>query len=127
MVKAPARNDDDDDDNDRRHHDAPKTVVGQPGVLTQPEPGPGAPLVGATGVKGEHIVDGERDPDTIAEEQRIRSARYEAEGFDLGRKDTQSNTDETRHSLAHDKHDDRRDADKRDAEIHKSAPQPHKK
>lgn len=42
------------------------------------EPGPGAPLVGATGVKGEHIEDGERDPDTIAEEQRRRSAAYEA-------------------------------------------------
>jgi hypothetical protein len=40
-------------------------------------------LVGATGVKGEHIVDGERDPDTIAEEQRRRSAEYEAHGFDL--------------------------------------------
>jgi hypothetical protein len=34
--------------------------------------------VGATGVKGEHIIDGERDPDTIAEEQRRRSAAMEA-------------------------------------------------
>jgi hypothetical protein len=96
MARSPAR--DDDDDDDRRRHDAPapKTVAAQPGVLTQPEPAIGSiPLVGATGVKGEHIVDGERDPDTIAEEQRIRSARYEAEGFDLGRKDTQSNTAET--------------------------------
>jgi len=76
----------------KHEHDEPapaaKTVAAQPGVLTQPEPGPGVPLVGATGVKGEHIVDGERDPDTIAEEQRIRSARYEAEGFDLSRRDT---------------------------------------
>ena len=58
----------------------PKKVVGEEGSLVMPlaEPGPGGPLVGATGVKGEHIEDGERDPDTIAEEQRIRSAAYEA-------------------------------------------------
>ena len=43
------------------------------------EAGPGKPLVGATGVLGDHIDDGERDPHTIAEEQRIRSAlTYEA-------------------------------------------------
>lgn len=68
-------------------HDEPapaaKTVAAQPGVLTQPEPGPGAPLVGATGVKGEHIADGERDPDTIAEEQRRRSAYYEEHGYGI--------------------------------------------
>jgi len=72
---------DDDDDDDRRRHDAPapKTVAAQPGVLTQPEPAIGSiPLVGATGVKGEHIEDGERDPGTIAEEQRRRSAALEA-------------------------------------------------
>jgi hypothetical protein len=47
------------------------------------EPG-GAPLVGATSVIGDHIEDGERDPHTIAEEQRIRSALYEASlGKDL--------------------------------------------
>jgi hypothetical protein len=32
------------------------------------------------GVKGEPIEDGERDPDTIAEEQRMRSAEMEAMG-----------------------------------------------
>ena len=42
------------------------------------EPGPGEPLVGATSVIGDHIEDGERDPHTIAEEQRRRSALYEA-------------------------------------------------
>ena len=50
------------------------------------EPGPGEPLVGATSVIGDHIEDGERDPHTIAEEQRIRSAAYEADiGKDLPR------------------------------------------
>jgi hypothetical protein len=33
------------------------------------------------GVKGEPIEDGERDPDTIAEEQRRRSADMEAKGI----------------------------------------------
>ena len=47
-------------------------------VMPLAEAAPGQPLVGATGVKGEHIEDGERDPDTIAEEQRRRSAEYEA-------------------------------------------------
>jgi hypothetical protein len=42
------------------------------------EPGPGEPLVGARSVNGEWIPDGERDPHTIAEEQRIRSAADEA-------------------------------------------------
>ena len=72
-------------------HDEPRACV-RPSLRSRRpfgdaagEPGPGAPLVGATGVKGEHIVDGERDPDTIAEEQRIRSAEYEAHGFDLSR------------------------------------------
>ena len=34
------------------------------------------------GVKGEPIEDGERDPDTIAEEQRRRSAEMEAMGVE---------------------------------------------
>ena len=58
----------------------PAKVVGQEGSLVMPltEPAIGdKPLVGATGVKGEHIEDGERDPDTIAEEQRRRSEDYE--------------------------------------------------
>jgi hypothetical protein len=40
------------------------------------------------GVNGEPIADAERDPGTIAEEQRRRSAEYEAHGFDLSRRDT---------------------------------------
>jgi hypothetical protein len=61
-------------------HDAPRAKKVGEDALVMPlaEPGPGKPLVGATGVKGEHLEDGERDPDTIAEEQRIRSALYEA-------------------------------------------------
>ena len=57
-----------------------RKVVGEEGSLVMPlaEPGPGEPLVGATSVIGEHLEDGERDPHTIAEEQRIRSAAYEA-------------------------------------------------
>ena len=55
-------------------------IVGEEGSLVLPlaEPGPGEPLVGATSVTGDHIEDGERDPHTIAEEQRRRSALYEA-------------------------------------------------
>jgi hypothetical protein len=66
---------------DEPHRDPPpKKVVGEEGSLVLPlaEPSPGAPLVGATSVTGEHIEDGERDPDTIAEEQRRRSALMEA-------------------------------------------------
>jgi hypothetical protein len=44
--------------------------------LPEAEPALGEPLIGARGVKGEHIEDGERDPDTIAEEQRRRSDEY---------------------------------------------------
>lgn len=56
----------------------PAKVVGQEGSLVLPlADAGGPPLVGATGVKGEHIEDGERDPDTIAEEQRRRSQAYE--------------------------------------------------
>ena len=61
------------------HEPAPAKVVGQEGALVMPltEPAIGdKPLVGATGVKGEHIEDGERDPGTIAEEQRRRSEEY---------------------------------------------------
>ena len=62
-------------------HDAPARHEAErdaPLVMPLAEPGPGAPLVGATSVIGDHIEDGERDPHTIAEEQRIRSAVYEA-------------------------------------------------
>ena len=60
------------------HHAPPKTVAEAPLVMPLAEAGPGKPLVGATSVIGEHLEDGERDPHTIAEEQRIRSAAYEA-------------------------------------------------
>lgn len=64
---------------DHREHPSRK-LVGEEGSLVMPlaEPGPGEPLVGATSVIGDHLEDGERDPHTIAEEQRIRSAAYEA-------------------------------------------------
>ena len=71
---APARHEAERDDPRARK------VVGEEGALVMPlaEPGPGEPLVGATSVIGDHIEDGERDPHTIAEEQRRRSALYEA-------------------------------------------------
>ena len=84
MAHAPVKHDPDrrDDRKDDRRDDRSdaRKIVGEEGSLVLPlaEPGPGEPLVGATGVKGEHIEDGERDPDTIAEEQRRRSALYEA-------------------------------------------------
>ena len=87
MAHAPVKHDPDrrddrkDDRRDDRSDDRREAkVVGEEGSLVLPlaEPGPGEPLVGATGVKGEHIEDGERDPDTIAEEQRRRSALMEA-------------------------------------------------
>jgi hypothetical protein len=63
----------------KHNHDEPPhaKTVGQSGsfVLPLAEAG-GPPLVGATGVTGLHIEDGERDPNTIAEEQRIRSQEY---------------------------------------------------
>ena len=64
----------------KHESDHPKKVVGEEGSLVLPlaEAGPGEPLVGATSVIGDHLEDGERDPHTIAEEQRIRSAAYEA-------------------------------------------------
>ena len=78
----PDRRDDRKDDrrDDRSDDRREAKVVGEEGSLVLPlaEPGPGEPLVGATSVKGEHIEDGERDPGTIAEEQRRRSALMEA-------------------------------------------------
>jgi hypothetical protein len=66
------------------HHDAPKKTVGEPGlVMPLADPGPLKPTP-TIGVKGEAIEDGERDPDTIAEEQRRRSDETEAaRGKDL--------------------------------------------
>lgn len=63
------RNHDDDEPVKRNHDDEPHA---------QPKPAlaPGMTI----GVKGEPIEDGERDPDTIAEEQRRRSAEIEAKG-----------------------------------------------
>ena len=87
MAHAPVKHDPDrhDDRRDDRRDDRSDArreakVVGEEGALVMPlaEPGPGEPLVGATSVIGEHIEDGERDPHTIAEEQRRRSAAMEA-------------------------------------------------
>ena len=87
MAHQPVKHDPDrrDDRHDDRRDDRSDArrdakVVGEEGSLVLPlaEPGPGEPLVGAQGVKGEWIEDGERDPDTIAEEQRRRSAAMEA-------------------------------------------------
>ena len=81
-------------------------VVGEPGSLVMPlaDPALGEPLVGATSVKGEHIEDGERDPDTIAEEQRRRSEDYEdalASGDPL-RLSPNDRTNEQQDALQHD-------------------------
>ena len=75
MAQTPTKHTHDDDDE-------PKRSAPLAGVLPQPEPALGERLVGAIGVKGEHIDDGERDPDTIAEEQRRRSAEIEKVGVD---------------------------------------------
>ena len=78
MANHPVAKHDQDRRDDRREEDSL--------VMPLAEPGPGEPLVGATSVIGDHIEDGERDPHTIAEEQRIRSAAYEADiGKDLPR------------------------------------------
>ncbi len=80
----------------KHEHDEPnnqpvrKTVL-ESGALVMPlaEPAAGDNIPRQTiGVNGEPIADAERDPGTIAEQQRILSARYEAEGFDLGRNQT---------------------------------------
>lgn len=46
------------------------------------------------GVRGEPIEDGERDPDTIAEEQRRRSAEIEAKGIEAWKAERDERTDE---------------------------------
>ena len=148
----PDRRDDRHDDRRDDRSDARREakVVGEEGALVMPlaEPGPGEPLVGARSVNDEWIPDGERDPHTIAEEQRIRSAADEA-GLDPEaeleaarsgdgapprrvahqRKDdpyTQQHTGaEGQQQHQGKSHDDKKDAEKRDAEIHKSAPPPH--
>lgn len=90
MAQTPTKHAHDDDPPAKRHDEPakhtdpvhPHAAPALAGVLLQPEPAPGEPLIGARGVKGEHIEDGERDPDTIAEEQRRRSAEMEAMGVD---------------------------------------------
>ena len=78
VSKHDARDDRHDDRRDDRS-DARRDARVEEATLVLPLAEPaGPPLVGATGVKGEHIEDGERDPDTIAEEQRRRSAAMEA-------------------------------------------------
>ena len=82
----------------------PAKVVGQEGSLVLPLANPalgGPPLVGATGVKGEHIEDGERDPDTIAEEQRRRSQEYEDAIADGPRECRHDRTNEEQDALQH--------------------------
>lgn len=73
MATAPVKH-----NHDEPAHKEPAKVAGQPDslILPEAEPALGEPLIGARGVKGEHIEDGERDPDTIAEEQRRRSDDY---------------------------------------------------
>lgn len=56
----------------------PSNVAGGVSHLAQPG---AAGLRPTIGVKGEPIDDGERDPDTIAEEQRKRSDDMEKEGM----------------------------------------------
>ena len=62
-------------------HDEPRKVVGQPeGAPLMPlaEPAPGSAPIPQIDAYGEPFEDGERLPGTMAEEQRRRSAEYEA-------------------------------------------------
>jgi hypothetical protein len=63
----------------KHNHDEPahKPALPHTDPLMAPLAEPGGPaLVGAIGVRGDHIEDGSRDPGTIAEEQRRRSDEY---------------------------------------------------
>jgi hypothetical protein len=57
---------------------------------------PGAGYARPIGVKGEPIEDGERDPDTVAEEQRRRSAEIEAMGVEAYKDSIDERTPEQR-------------------------------
>ena len=88
-------------------HEPTKRVVGEPGSLVMPltEPAVGdKPFVGATSVTGEHIIDGERDPGTIAEEQRRRSEDYENRigDEDQSRLSPHDRTNQEQDALQHD-------------------------
>ena len=81
MAQAPAKHHDpdrrDDRHDDRRDDRSDARREPDPLVMPLAEPALGAPIP-TVGVTGELLEDGERDPHTIAEEQRIRSAAYEA-------------------------------------------------
>jgi hypothetical protein len=61
---------------------------------------PGAGYAQPIGVKGEPIEDGERDPDTVAEEQRRRSAEIEAMGVEAYKDSIDERTPEQRSERA---------------------------
>ena len=128
MAQAPTKHEDPHKDRDRDPHPEAhaKKVVGEEGALVMPlaEPGPGEPLVGARSVNDEWIPDGERDPHTIAEEQRIRSAADEAGLDPEAELEAARSGDAPPRRVAPPKSQ-AHDAEKRDAEIHKSAPAPH--
>jgi hypothetical protein len=65
-----------------RADDHPPPAVGGGHVAKTGEPEPVTDDRPTIGVKGIPIEDGERDPDTIAEEQRRRSAEMEAMGVE---------------------------------------------
>jgi hypothetical protein len=75
MAQAPAKHEDNQKHPVRHEDDHPL-----PGVITQAAPADASrPTIG---VRGEPLEDGERDPDTIAEEQRRRSDEMEKVGVD---------------------------------------------
>ena len=109
MAHAPVKHDHDrqddrkDDRRDDRQDDRHSAkIVGEEGSLVMPlaDPAYGQDEVRPTiGVKGEPIEDGERDPDTIAEEQRRRSAEYEA---NIGRDAPAARADDERRPAVED-------------------------
>ena len=66
----------------------PPAVVGYATPEDNKEPRP------TIGVKGEPIEDGERDPDTIAEEQRRRSDEIQAVGIERWKYDQDTRSEE---------------------------------
>ena len=118
MAHAPVKHDPDRRD-DRKDDRREAKVVGEEGSLVMPlaEPAPGQEEVRPTiGVKGEPIEDGERDPDTIAEEQRRRSAEYEA---NIGRDVQAARADDERRPAVEDSR--RAQHDPKHADHHQSS------
>ena len=75
----------------------PPAVIGQDVEAWMGDPQESAaaqPQAPTIGVKGEPIADGERDPGTIAEEQRMRSEDMQAEGVFAWMAARDSRTDE---------------------------------